>query len=81
MWIFPRSIYLGGIKSKRSSLLTTEFVGCLAGVITQGQAVGPMQPVPRMGAAMQFGPPLLGLHPAAPQLLQGGFLISMSIID
>lgn len=49
----------------------TGFIGCLAGVITQGQAVGPMQPVARMGAGMQFGPPLLGLHPAAPQLLQG----------
>ncbi|KAG0620732.1 hypothetical protein M758_4G238800 [Ceratodon purpureus] len=41
------------------------------GVITQGQAVGSMQPVARMGAGMQFGPPLLGLHPAAPQLIQG----------
>lgn len=43
----------------------------LAGVITQGQAVGAMQPGARMGAGMQFGPPLLGLHPAAPQLIQG----------
>jgi hypothetical protein len=31
-----------------------------------------MAPIPRMGAAgMQFGPPLLGMHPAAPQLIQG----------
>jgi hypothetical protein len=54
-----------------------DFVGCLAGVITQGQAVGSMQPVARMGAGMQFnGPPLLGLHSAAPQLIQGGVLLS-----
>ena len=44
----------------------------LTGVLTQGQAIGPMAPIPRMGAAgMQFGPPLLGMHPAAPQLIQG----------
>jgi len=64
-------IYSGDIKLKSSALRMTGFIDCLTGVITQGQAVGPMQPVARMGAGMQFGPPLLGLHPATPQLLQG----------
>lgn len=40
------------------------------GVITQGQAVGPMQPIARIGATgMQYGPPIL--HPPAPQLVPG----------
>jgi hypothetical protein len=57
----------------------TWVVGCLAGVLTQGQAVGVMQPLPTMGATgMQYGPPPLGLHPAAPQVIQGKSRLSCS---
>jgi len=52
----------------------TAFIGFFAGVNTQGQALGP---IGRMGAGMQYGPPLLGLHPAAPQHLQGFILVHM----
>jgi hypothetical protein len=40
------------------------------GIPQPGQTL-PIPPHARMAAGMQFVPPLLGLHPSAPQLIQG----------